>query len=33
MKNVYDVVDEDEYVERVNGRLKDDWIIDDGTGK
>ncbi|ODN03191.1 DNA polymerase alpha catalytic subunit [Orchesella cincta] len=32
VKNVYDVVDEDTYAERVNDRLKDDWIVDDGTG-
>ncbi|CAL8118832.1 unnamed protein product [Orchesella dallaii] len=32
VKNVYDVVDEDTYAERVNNRLKDDWIVDDGTG-
>lgn len=32
VKNVYDVVDEDTYVETVNDRLKNDWIVDDGTG-
>lgn len=32
MKNVYEVVDEDTYVDTVNERLKNDWIVDDGTG-
>lgn len=29
---MYDIVDEDTYVETVNDRLKNDWIVDDGTG-
>lgn len=32
LENVYDVVDEDTYSRKVNDRLKDDWIVDDGTG-
>jgi DNA polymerase alpha subunit A len=32
VENVYDVVDEDTYSKKVNDRLRDDWIVDDGTG-
>ena len=30
MKNVYDIVNEDEYSEIVRDRQDDDWIVDDG---
>lgn len=29
-KNVYDIVNEDEYSEIVRQRQDDDWIVDDG---
>ncbi|CAK8686705.1 DNA polymerase alpha catalytic subunit-like [Clavelina lepadiformis] len=33
VKNVYDEVAEDEYCEKVQKRLDDDWIVDDGLGE
>lgn len=30
-KNVYDIVEENEYSELVRQRQEDDWIVDDGT--
>ena len=32
-KNVYDIVNEDEYSELVRQRQDDDWIVDDGEVK
>lgn len=32
-KNVYDIVNEDEYSEIVRQRQDDDWIVDDGEMK
>ena len=30
MENVYDELNEDAYSDRVQKRLEDDWIVDDG---